>query len=422
MAAVLPRRSRAAVRAWAAALVVLAGALTAGCGGGGGAAAPTATPDRNAAARALLDQRAAAVLHHDSAAFLAGVDPRNTRFVAAQRRMFTDLTDVPLSAWSYRLVRTGAFPLPATADGTARTAAEVELRYRIGGYDTEPIVSTSYLTLSQRDGHWYVAGDGDGAASGHRGTVQLWDQGRVRVVRGAHSLVLGLGDPAVLRGYATDADRAVPQVTHAWGAGWPGKVVIEAPRTLDQMAALLNATPATYKGIAAVTTGEAGGTTQAPADRVILNPAAFGELSAFGRQVVLTHETTHVATRTLTTTGTPLWLSEGAADWTAYRDSGRSARQIAPELAADVDAGKVPAALPTDADFRTTATRLPQAYEGAWLACRMIADDWSPAKLTALYGAIAHGASPDAAMRATLGVGLPEFTTRWRAYVRQELA
>ena len=303
-----------------------------------------------------------------------------------------------------------------------RTAAEVELRYRLRGYDTQPVVSTAYLTFDRRGGRWYLAADDDGAASGHRTARQLWDQGPVQVVRGAHSLVLGLGALPRLRGYAADADRAVPQVIHAWGADWPDKVVVEAPATLAQVGELLDAGPTTYRGIAAVTTGEAGVGSGAPADRVIVNPDAFGELSAFGRQTVLTHETTHVATRAATGAGTPLWLSEGIADWVAYRESGRTADQIAPELAADVRAGRVPAALPAAAGFRPGAPGIAQAYEGGWLACRMIADQWSPQTLTSLYRAVARGGTLDARLHDALGLGLDAFTARWRTYVKQELS
>jgi hypothetical protein len=137
--------------------------------------------------------------------------------------------------------------------------------------------------------------------------------------------------------------------------------------------------------------------------------------------VVLTHETTHVATRLSTTASTPLWLSEGVADWVAYRDSGRTAREIAPELAADVKAGRPPAALPTAADFRSGAKDLAQAYEGGWLACRLIADQWSPQTLTAFYRAVARGGTLDAHLRAALGIGSAQFTARWRSYVEQEL-
>lgn len=402
------------------AVLALLAALT-GCGG---AAHRTAEPTADPAVQQLLDQRAAAVRQHDRRAFLAGIDPAATRFLAAQRRVFGNLAQVPLADWSYQLVRTGAFDLPpaAGADGTRRTAAEVQLRYRLSGYDSRPVVSTAYLTLTERAGRWHVAADDDGAAGGHRSAVQLWDQGPVKVVHGAHSLVLGLGDEKTLRGYADDADLAVPQVQHAWGrAGWPGSVVIEAPQTLDQLGALLAADPADYKDIAAVTTGETGGSAQAPADRVIVNPAAFGELSAFGRQVVLTHETTHVATRLATTARTPLWLSEGFADWVAYRGSGRTASEIAPELARDVTAGHVPAALPTAADFRPTSTALAQAYEGGWLACRLVADQWSPEQLTALYRAAGTGATLDSVLRSLLHSSLADFTARWRAFVQQEL-
>ena len=403
-----------------AAGTLMAAVVLSGCSSATPSATAQSTAD--AAVRHTLDARATAILHHDRTAFLAGIDPHAPRFLAAQQRMFADIAAVPLAAWSYHLVRTGAFTLPPAADGVRRTAAEVQLRYELRGFDAEPVVSTAYLTLDRRGSRWYVAGDDDGVPSGHRTAVQLWDQGPVRVVRGTHSLVLGLGAEKTLRGYAADADAAVPEVRHAWGSGWPGKVVVEAPSSLDRMAALLDAPPADYRDIAAVTTGEGGGNAAAPADRVIVNPAAFGQLSAFGRQIVLTHETTHVATRLSTTAHTPLWFSEGIADWVAYRDSGRTAAEIAPELAADVRAGRTPAALPSDADFGSTAGGLAQAYEGGWLACRMIADQWSPATLTGLYRSVARGGTLDSRLRAALGIGLTDFTARWRAYVKQELA
>jgi hypothetical protein len=198
-------------------------------------------------------------------------------------------------------------------------------------------------------------------------------------------------------------------------------VVVEAPRTLDQLGALLDAKPEDYRDIAAVTTGELGGSKAAPADRVIVNPVAFARLSSFGRQAVLTHETTHVATRPATTTRTPLWLAEGFADWAAYRQSGRTAPEIAPELAEDVRADHPPTALPADADFGPTAPRLAQAYEGGWLACRLIADAWSPEVLRAVYRDMGTGASLDSVLTEHLGLTADRFTARWRTYVAKEL-
>ncbi|MYS47969.1 hypothetical protein GTY23_43725, partial [Streptomyces sp. SID5998] len=219
---------------------------------------------------------------------------------------------------------------------------------------------------------------------------------------------------------------AVPAVSRAWGEDWSRRVVVLVPGSLDRMAALLGSTAAGYRGIAAVTTGETGGG-RAPADRVIVNPDAYGVLGPVGKQVVLTHETTHVATRAHTTAATPLWLSEGYADWVGYRGAGRTPDEVAPELQRAVAAGEEPAALPADADFGFAgdATRLAQAYEGGWLACRMIAAHWGEDRLDAFYRAVgAHqrraGAVEDA-LRTVLDTTLPEFTARWRAYLRAQL-
>jgi hypothetical protein len=192
------------------------------------------------------------------------------------------------------------------------------------------------------------------------------------------------------------------------------------------MAGLLGAPASGYRGIAAVTTGETGGSAKAPADRIVVNPDAYGVLGAFGRQVVLTHETTHVASRAHTNAATPLWLSEGYADWAGYRGTGRTASQVAPELRRAVLEGRPPAELPEDADFGFDgdATGLAQAYESGWLACRMIADRWGEARLNAFYRAVgAHGkreGAVEGALREVLDTTPGRFTDQWRSYVRAQ--
>lgn len=370
----------------------------------------------------MLDTRAAAVRERDAGAFLATVDPAEEGFRDGQRRMFANLADVPLSDWGYQLLRTDAFTPPGGA--VRRVAAEVRLTYRLAGYDTSPVKAVQYLTLVHRGGHWRVASDTDGAAEGRRTARQLWDQGAVEVVRGRHSVVLGTGgDRAALRELADRTDRAVPAVEAAWPGGWPGKVVVLAPSSVEGMARLLDADAAGYQGIAAVTTGETGGSARAPAARVIVNPEAYEQLSDIGRQIVLTHETTHVATRTVTTTATPLWLSEGFADWAAYRTTDRTPATAAPELASAHALGSAPRELPSAEDFHFSgdARRLARAYESGWLACRMIADRWGEAKLVDYYRAVAREGSVERATASELGVSMAEFTRRWRAYMAEEL-
>ncbi|MGW2561204.1 hypothetical protein ACWCXB_18525 [Streptomyces sp. NPDC001514] len=352
-----------------------------------------------------LDARAAAVLDHDAAAF-----------GTAGREEFANLADVPLRSWEYRLT-----DVRRSGD---RATADAQLRYRLDGFDGVPVTSARTLELSERDGRWYVTADRPGQA----GPQQLWQQGDVDVVRGARSLVLGVGqDRARLRQIAADADRAVPAVSAAWPGEWAGRVVVLVPDSLAAMGRLLGAPAAGYRGIAAVTTGETGRSGAVPADRVIVNPEAYGVLGEFGRRVVLTHETTHVATRAHTSRATPMWLSEGFADWVAYRGTGRTAAQAAPELQRAVRAGAAPRALPADEDFRfgTGADALGRAYEGGWLACELIADRWGAEALSDFYRAVGaqtrREGALDRALREVLDTNPEAFTAAWRDYVRVRL-
>ena len=392
--------SRSSVTGLCLLLVSLLVSLVA-CGGGPAADSARAEVQR------LLDRRSAALLHHDATGWAR----------TGTRTGYTDLDTVPLTSWSYRLTalhRTGA---TATADA--------ELRYRVTGYDKAPVTAERTLALSRTaDGRWYVNSD----RPAEKSAQQLWDQGRVTAVHGRYSLVLGVGrSTALLRTFAGLADHAVPAVTGAWGTGWTRRVVVLVPGSLEDMAGLLGSPASSYRGIAAVTTGEAGGSGQTPADRIIVNPSAYAVLGTTGKQVVLTHETTHVATRAHTTAATPLWLSEGYADWIGYLGTGRTPAEAAPELWRAVQDGSVPSGLPADKAFGFTgdATELARAYESGWLACRMIAGHWGTAELDRFYRAVgAHrqraGAVEDA-LRTVLGTDLSAFTAQWRDYLRAQL-
>ncbi|MGV9939223.1 hypothetical protein [Streptomyces sp. NPDC003401] len=382
-------------------LAVLLLVLLVGCGG------RPATDGARAEVQRVLDRRAAAVLAHDAAAYAATGDPAG----------YTRLRAVPLAAWSYRV--TALRP-----DGSG-AEADAELSYRVEGHDRGPVTVARVLRLTRdAGGRWNVAAEEPARGSGR----QLWDQGTVTVVRGARSLVLGVGrSDEQLRTFAALADRAVPAVSQAWGTGWARRVVVLVPQSLDGMAALLGSPASSYRGIAAVTTGETGGGADAPADRIVVNPDAFGMLGPVGRQVVLTHETTHVATRADTNAATPLWLSEGYADWVGYRGTGRTPDEAAPELRKAVREGGLPDGLPSDADFGFAgdAARLARAYEGGWTACRMIAGRWGEEELHAFYRAVGeHGERPGAvegAMESVLGTTPEDFTADWRQYLRDEL-
>ncbi|MET9896304.1 hypothetical protein ABZZ47_40250 [Streptomyces sp. NPDC006465] len=397
--------------------LVLLLAVLVGCGGR--VSSDTAAAD----VQRVLDRRAAAVVDRDGAAF------RATGEAADAGTAFVNLRDVPLAAWSYRLKE-----LHRSGD---RATARAELRYRVEGYDAAPVTADRTLRLTRAAGAWRVASDEPAGKAGD----QLWDQGAVTAMRGERSLVLGVGQPGErLRSFADLADHAVPAVSEAWGRDWARHVVVLVPKSLEGMAGLLGAPASGYRGIAAVTTGEVsearpgssrpqggGGSAKAPADRIIVNPDAYGVLGDLGKQVVLTHETTHVATRAHTTAATPLWLSEGYADWVGYRGSGRAAGQVAPELERSVAEGRLPAALPDDGDFGFTADagRLAQAYEGGWMACRLIADHWGEVRLNDFYRAVGdhrkRAGAVEGALRDVLHTTPEKFTELWRQYLRDQL-
>ncbi|MET9698257.1 hypothetical protein ABZY31_15205 [Streptomyces sp. NPDC006529] len=321
------------------------------------------------------------------------------------------LAAVPLEGWTYEVTS-------VRRDG-ARADVRAELRYRLTGYDAAPTGSGRALTLSQDGSGWHVTGDRPAPGA----LPQLWDQGPVSVVRGDRALVLGASGRSreSLEEVAVVAGRAVPEVSAAWPRPWAGRVVVVVPAGLDAMAALLGRPADSYRGLAAVTTGLVG-VSPAPADRVVVNPQAYEGLSEPGRQVVLTHESTHVATRSATTAATPLWLSEGFADWVAYRSTGRTPAEAAPALRRAVGRGELPSALPPNEAFTfgSDAQAMARAYEGAWLACRLIADRWGEAALVRLYADAGRRPLPTA-LRDALDTDLSALTRTWQSTLREEL-
>lgn len=368
----------------------------------------------------LLDRQAAAVLRGDESAYLETVDPAAREYRAQQRRTFANLRQLPLAQWSYQVTqvrpRAAGTRLPHTEEPWVELVAR--LSYRLKDYDEGVRTAIQAWSLVVRDGRWYRAAERPSTSR------EVWEQGPLEVVTGRHSLVLGVGRPrAELRRLAREADRAVPQVNALWPADWRRRVVVLAPADLTGTAELLSAAPAQYRGIAAVTTSEQG---QGPAaDRVVVNPGPYGTLGAAGRQVVMTHEAAHVATRRHTTPATPMWLSEGLADWIGYRGSDRELPDAAPQLRRAVWDGRLPDRLPRDAAFAFDAPpdQLAGSYEAGWLACLMIAQHWDERRLLKFYVAASRGGpgALDRALREVLGVSEEEFHQRWRAYVRHKL-
>ena len=211
---------------------------------------------------------------------------------------------------------------------------------------------------------------------------------------------------------------AVPVVTSVVGTGWDRRVVALVPSDRAKAGELVGGRPDLTRIAALATSFQGGGSPGV--NRIVIAPGTFNRLTEQGRRVVLTHELTHVATGGARDGRTPMWLIEGLADYVGYKHAPFNPRSAARELRDEVVKGRLPAALPGRADFDSSSGRLAQAYEEAWLACRMVAERYGEATLLRLYRAA--GARGEAAFSEILDVHPAEFVAMWRDYLRKELA
>jgi hypothetical protein len=402
----------------------------AGSGNQAGSAVPTlgAQSARIASAEDLLAARTVAVLGHNKPAWMATVDVPGSSFGVRQSVEFDNLVKLPLGQFSYGSMLEG----PALAGARARQAgpeawvATVSGSYVLTGYDRAPRTFEATYTLVQRPGGWRIADDSAGPTGD-----QVWDLPGLRVLTGRSVLVVGNAPEGPMRGYEAIADSAVQRVDAVWGSDWNAHVVLVTPSTNDEFAALLGR-PAdgSLDQVAALTQGDIDPGQRAQGDRVIINPKAFTALQHAGRQVVITHELTHVAARSSTTRPVPTWLSEGMADYVGYSGLNLPRQRVASDLLALVRQGKGPKVLPTAADFDPERTKIAPTYSASWLAVSRLVDLYGQARVVSFYRAIAGGMTidqrvpfdPDAvaaqAFPRVFGVTEARFVEEWTRYLQ----
>jgi hypothetical protein len=377
---------------------------------------------RGKAVQVLLEDRAQAVLSRDREAFLAQVDPSLTDFATAQRLLVDRLAEVPFAEWEYEVVGEGpalqgdrAVALP---QGSA--VVRVRLTFRVEGSAAQND-REQYLTVVPRGGRWLLAGDTDAEGQGFTTQRDLWDLGPVRIRQGESSVLLAdprEAGPAELRRLSDEADRAVRDVDRVWRGDWSRRPLVILPRSQKDMATLIGSDGKGLAQIAAVTTGSfAEGLTRG--DRVVINPTAFGTLGSLGRRIVLSHEMTHLATRATSVQSLPIWLSEGFADYVAYDPTTVPTSVVASDVLDAVRDGDPPRRLPEPADFDAGEGDIAAAYEGAWLACRMIAERFGERALVRFYADMADSAGPGWPAESVDSLGITEkaLVREWRGYL-----
>jgi hypothetical protein len=382
---------------------------------------------RLAAAQTLLSARAAALRARSKSAWMATLDAHGAAFRTRQSVEFDNLLKLPLSRFSY------SAPQPAPGLTVTRVhtvgpdawAARVTGNYLLTGFDRGPLSFEATYTFVRRPGGWRIADDTDGVTP-----LQMWDLPGLRVIRGRSGIVVGNAPESRMREYGRIADVAVGRVSGVWGKDWNSHVVIVTPSTNSEFARLLlRSSDKGLDQVAAITQGVIEPDRRAEGDRVVINPRAFTALQPLGRRVVITHELTHIAARSSTTSPTPIWLTEGMADYVGYSGLGLARARVASELLVLVRAGKGPKALPTDADFDPSKGKIAPSYSASWLAVSRLVDLYGQARVVAFYRAV--GSTPAggtdqptseavaaAAFPHAFGVTQTQFVDRWVLYLR----
>jgi hypothetical protein len=378
-----------------------------------GGPSPSEVP-RAAAAAELLDDLTDALSHGTRREVLALAAPGEPSARRALGAIHDNVEDLGITDLTMRFVDEDAAMLnpPERRElGPAAWAGDVALSWRIGRYDEgQSRMEVPFVFVDT------AAGAAFGAAGADRDDpAPLWLLTDLAVERSRRALV-AVADGRHLNRYAALADGAVRDV-RAVLPRWRGGLVVEVPASQAQLGQVLDAPPDAYESIAAVTATVDGSRSPSSPVHILVNPGVFAGLGQEGAQIVMSHEATHVAVDAATST-MPLWLLEGFADYVALAGSPLPVSVTASQILAEVRREGPPRGLPRARDFDPSNKLLGTSYEAAWLACRLLAEEYGEARLVELYRAVDAG-TPTAAAFADLGTTEPQFTARWRQYLRE---
>ena len=332
--------------------------------------------------------------------------------LAASRNLLGALADnvrkLHLVDLSFRLVDDDAPEAPDDTDAYGPDAwrATVAVEYRLRGRDLRATQDETTFVFAPAGSRQAIVGIG-----GPDGRTPVWMTGPVQVAAASRALVIvrGTGAPRYLRlarKALADVGRVLPH--------WHGPLVIEVPDSEEGLERALGASADQYANIAAVTASVDGSLVRRSAVHVFINPQVFAGLGPRGAQVVISHESTHVATGA-TFASMPTWLLEGFADYVALVHSGIPVTTAASQILSRIRKDGAPGHLPSAAELDPSANGLGATYEEAWLATRFIGRTYGELKLIRFYDAVNDGSTVIAAFASVLGTTESAFVRQWRA-------
>ena len=285
-------------------------------------------------------------------------------------------------------------------------------------HDTGPSTYEIWLSFAWTSGRAGLAGLADSPDPGAT-SRPLWLTQQIRVVTGPGATVIAGSRRTNLSGWLQRAESAEAAVRKRIGESassrWSTGLVIELPSDQEAFDQALGVKAGSYDQIAAVAWPQ-GPDPSTAAVRVVVNPGPAASLDDERLAVLITHEATHVLTRSADSPA-PMWLVEGLADWVAF-DRIPSVAAPTRDLVLDkVRSDGAPKTLPSDADFRPDAADLNLTYGRAWLLCSFIAEESSADDLVRLYAEIDGGTPVAAAMEDVFGMDEQTLLQRWQSWL-----
>ncbi len=329
---------RAPGRASAVCVCVLVTSLLAACTP---EASPTATPEatpaattagtasprtgmqeqaaRHAMAQRIMHRRERAVRTGDERLFLADVDPGNAALRDRQRRLFANLSALPIETFTLDAAES-TWPAGFAAKRFRATAyiPYVEQRLQLRGFDPVPVTTTYALTLARVGGRWRIVADHDLAGREPEAARNTpWELARIVVRRTPHALgIFDAGSQASADRLMAWTEESVSAVQEEVPLRWRGEVVfyaLSSQRLLRRMGTRFLDRAA----VAFPVLDDSENPTRVVGTRVVINPQYLPRNELEGTYL-LTHEITHVALAR-TNGETPAWVQEGLAEYVATK-------------------------------------------------------------------------------------------------------
>ncbi len=300
------------------------------------------------------------------------------------------------------------------AQGTVQTKADVWWRPGEGSGMAQRQTDTATIALifdRVADGSYAVR-----TARQVRGPLPLWLAGAVSVDRIKGATVIAIdhdGAQGQLIGLAAKAYRGVRDVVPGASAE---PLVVVAPHSQSQAAAVLGQEDKAISQLAAVTTTVDGSDSPKAPAAIVINPEVFAPMDERAAQVVMTHEATHLMTAAYTA-DVPAWVLEGFADFVALKRDTAPLAVSAGQILAAVRTGGAPQTLPTRKDFESARHGLGATYESAWMIFRMLGEDNRDTSIVDFYRSTIDGQPVADALDEQFGLSLDELTKQWRRYL-----